>query len=363
MMRFTPAPTGLLVVGFVGFVGFATVGCTTSSSPPPPDVANGVVGAWQTAAPLPVARANHCSVAIDDWVLVIGGNRMESGGFVATDEIDAAQLAPDGTLGPWQVAGHTASAVTECNAAADGRTLYVIDGIYDVDADARQIWTAELDTTGHLGALVAMGSLPGGVIAISSEATVRDHALLLMDTLLPAEGDKTVTLHTPLAGALAWTTDEWSGVGFRSQAEYAFAAKFAYTLGGYHDPAVGAVIDTFVAPIAADGTIGAARPAPSLPAPIGWGEAAAVDDWLFVVGGRAQALGGGATTSVYAAEIAEDGSPSTWHPTTALPMARTNHDMVVVGDYLVVTGGAAGGPGDAMVLIAQVRFAADTAVR
>src|SRR5438309_12026273 len=84
-------------------------------APAEPHVATGEVGTWQAAPALPIARANHCAAVIDDWLLVIGGNRaLPGGGFAKTDEIHAARLAADGTLGAWQLAGYTASAVSEC---------------------------------------------------------------------------------------------------------------------------------------------------------------------------------------------------------------------------------------------------------
>ena len=63
---------------------------------------------------------------------------------------------------------------------------------------------------------------------------------------------------------MTWATDDWH-IGFRSQAQYAFTDTFAYTLGGYHDPAIGAVADVFVAPIAADATVGTAATTTPLP--------------------------------------------------------------------------------------------------
>src|SRR5512143_3366971 len=90
----------------------------TSSSPSP--VATGELADWQMGPALPVARANHCAVAIDSWVLVVGGNRSDGhGGFVTADEIDAAQLAADGTLGAWQVAGHLPSPASEPTCTTD----------------------------------------------------------------------------------------------------------------------------------------------------------------------------------------------------------------------------------------------------
>ncbi len=327
----------------------------TACASRPPDVATGVVGDWLAGPALPTPRANHCGAVIDDWVLAIGGNYNPGSGFVATDEIAAAQLADDGTLGPWHVAGHTHSPVSECNATSDGHHLYVIDGIYDTAADAGQIWTADLDASGMLPPLVSIGALPAGVVAISSEATVRDGQILLMDSELPAEGNTTITMRTPLA-PVAWTTDDWH-IGFRAQAQYAFTDGFAYTLGGYGgDDANTVLADVFAAPIGSDGAVGAPVATTSLPSATAFGEAVAVDDWLFVVGGRAAVFGASGTTTVVAAQAASDGTLGAWTAATALPMPRTNHVVVSAGDYLVLTGGAVDGPGDMTVLVARVRY-------
>ena len=331
----------------------AVAGCT---SEPVPDVATGEVAAWQTAPALPVARANHCSAAIADWVLVIGGNRASGADFVKTDEIDAAQVAADGTLGPWQVAGHLPSPVSECNATSDGQHLYVIDGLYDDMAQDGKVFTADLDATGLLGAVTALGALPAGAVTIATGATVHDGTLLVMEQLLPASGNTVVTLRTPLAG-IAWSTDDWK-IGFHAQSEYAFSDSFAYSIGGYVDPAVGAVADVYVAPIDATGAIGTVTASAALPTAVAFGQAVAVDGWVFVAGGRAQVFGAPGTTAVYAAPIAADGSLGAWQTAAPLPMARANHSMVVVGDYLVLTGGAANGPGDTTVLTARVRYPA-----
>lgn len=315
------------------------VGCGTSSS-----VATGQVGEWAMGPPLPTARANHCTTAVGDWLVVIGGNREVAGSFVKTDEIHASKLT-NGVLGDWVLAGHTASPVTECEAASDGTTLYVVGGIYDAVEDEGQVWSGAFDGTVTLS---VMGALPNGALAVSSEAAVRDGALLVMNTDVPANGDDGATATLRLAEK-AWTTTDW-GIGFRSQSELSFGASAAYLLGGYHDPAVGAITDTFVE------VAGVATPTTPLPMPIGWGEASVVDDWMFVVGGRASTFSADGTTTVIASPIAADGSLGTWEVETSLPVARTNHDMALVGDYLVVTGGAASGPGDDQVMLAQVRY-------
>jgi len=311
---------------------------------PPSNAATGSLEAWTTGTPLPTPRANHCNAVIDDWVLVIGGNHKRADGtFAKTDEIHAAQLV-DGQLGAWQLAGRTPSPVTECSATSDGGRLFVIDGIYDREADGRQVLAAPF-ADGVLAPLASLGAVPGAVI--SSEATVRDGELIVMDTILPADGDQTITLRRPLDGG-AWVTDDW-GIGFRAQAQYAFG-RFAYTLGGYlggeGNPATTEVF------------VGAAtiRPTTPLPTPVMFGEAIAVDDWVFVVGGRDQVFGGTASTKVYAAQAASDGSLGAWTE-TALPIGRTNHELATVGDHLVLLGGADQAGGDATVLISRVRFA------
>jgi hypothetical protein len=319
------------------------IACTST----PTATATGELGAWQAGPPLPIPRANHCSAAIDSWLLVIGGNHQSGSDFVKTDEIDAAELAPDGTLGPWQVAGHTPSPVSECTATADGKHLYIIDGLYDDASDNGHVYTADLDASGHLGALATMTTLPTGVVAISSEATIANKNLVVAHSSL--DSDDTGALTTPLASP-TWSTEDWS-IQFRAQAQYAFTKTHAYTIGGYHDPSA-VLTDVFVAPLAG----GPAAATTALPTPTGFGEAVAVDDYIFLIGGRAQTFGGTATTATYVAHIAADDTLEAWTTATALPMPRTNHDLVLVGDFLVLTGGADTGGGDSTVLMSRVRY-------
>lgn len=323
------------------------IGCAAETPAPPTTLATGELDTWVAGPSLPTPRANHCSAVVGDQVFVIGGNRrLPDGSFAKTDEIHAARLGGDGVLGAWQLAGHTPSPVTECTATGDGERLFVIDGLYDDEGDGRQVLAAPV-TDAVLGAFVPLATLPD--IAISSEATARDGRLHLMDTLLPAEGDQTLT-RTLVDGA--WTSADW-GIGFRAQAQYAFTARFAYTLGGYTggegNPAQPAV---FVADLEG----GNVRETTALPVPTVFGEAVAVDDYVFVAGGRAQVFGGIASTQVLAAHVEPDGSLGAWRELAALPMARTNHELVVVGDYLVIAGGADGAGGDANVLVSRVRF-------
>lgn len=341
---------------------------TTSDAPVVSDApgtgaqANGQLGTWQTATALPVARANHCSVAIDNWVLAIGGNRSDgSGGFVNTDEIDAAQVSADGTVGAWQVAGHLPSPGSQSTCVTDGHTLYVIDGIFDDQTVGGQVWASAWSSTGQLAAFSSLGALPAGDSAISEAATILDGMLLLTTSNTPGSGsdpgNDTFTLATPIGAstALAWSSTTWPGLEFIAQAELAFSGTAAYVIGGYDDPSVGAVTNAYVAPIGHGATLGSATATTALPAAVAFGRAAIVDSWVFVVGGRSMVYAANATTTVYASEIAANGALGTWSTPTALAMPRTNHALVLVGDYLVLTGGGDGGPGDTTVLVSRAR--------
>jgi hypothetical protein len=209
--------------------------------------------------------------------------------------------------------------------------------------------SATLDDEGMLGALTSLGALPD--IAISTEAAVRDGQLVVMKTKVPSsDNGQTVALTSPL-NALSWSTKDLE-IGFRAQAEYAFSDRFIYTIGGYQDTGVGALADVSFSPLAG----GPAISTTSLPEPVGFGEAVVVDDWLFVIGGRAKVFGAPGTTQVFATPLAADGTVGAWSTAPSLPMARTNHDLALVGDYVILTGGATMGPGDANVLVSRVRF-------
>ena len=84
--------------------------------------------------------------------------------------------------------------------------------------------------------------------------------------------------------------------------------------------------------------------------------AVAVDDWLFVVGGRTEVFNAPGMTTVFAGKLAPTGDITEWLQLAALPMPRTNHELAVVGDYLVLTGGAEMGPGDDTVWTTRARY-------
>jgi len=334
---------------------------TTDSST---GLANGTVGAWQTLSPMPQARANHCSVTAAGYLVVIGGNYAnDAGGFSSTDAVHVAALHADGSLGAWSQAGTTPSPVNSCTATAQGNTIYLVDGIYDDPSYQGTMLSATLSGAGVLSPWTMLGPLPSGQDAFYSNAWIASDSastLYAMDAYLPSDGGAgaIIALHVPLSPQVgSWSMDEWIP-DFLGHPEYAFTGKYVYALGGYTTDDAGNLpvqSAVFGAPIETGGAVGSSVAEQALPSPVAFGQAVAVDDWLFVVGGKDAVFGSGAS-SVVSAQLGSGGSIGAWASQTALPDGRTDFATTLAGDFLYVTGGGSNGPGLDTVFAARVRF-------
>lgn len=322
--------------------------------------ANGTLGAWTAGPVLPVPRANHASAVVGADLLVLGGNHQPTPGgpFVAIDLIHAAAIGADGTLGAWREVGRLPSPVTEHAAAAWGDKLLVIDGIYDNVDDSRQVWSAQRQADGSIGVFVSLGTMPDELRAISAEAWVADDTLYVTSGQLPPEGDTLLLLAAPLgtAAPLVWTTMQIApSPAFRGQAQHVFTGTSIHALGGYQGPTAAVIAATTWARV--DRNV--ATPAgagPALLAPTAAGEAIAVDDFAFLIGGKPFALNGTGVVDTSVATIGDDGALGAWTASTALPVGRTNHDLALGPTHLYLSGGALDGGGLDTVFFAQVRF-------
>ncbi len=321
--------------------------------------ANGTLGAWQSLAPMPLPRANHCAVAAAGYLVVIGGNYMPDGGssFEDIDAIHVAELQADGSIGAWSQAGTTPSPVSGCTAAASGNTIYLVDGIYDDSSDNGQVFSADLSTTGTLGKWAALGPLPNGQDAFYSEAWVATDAVA---TLYAMDSAMTLTaaLHVPTAPTFGtWVEDDWLA-GFLGRPEYAFTGEYVYAIGGYLSDDAGdnpAVTTVTGAPLEADGSVGSPFATQALPAPVTFGRAVAVDGWMFVIGGKTSVFGSGEATTL-SSLVGSGGHLGPWTAQASLPQGRTDMALTLAGDFLYLTGGGYDGPGVATVFAAQARF-------
>jgi hypothetical protein len=319
--------------------------------------ANGTVGPWQTLAPMPHARANFCAAVVGPYLVVIGGNYPDEGGFTKLDEIDVARFHDDGSLDAWQVAGHAPSPVTECTAVGAGSTLFVLDGIYDDAAKQGHVFSADLAADGTLGTLAEVGALPAGDDLFDDLAFASTDRLFATTSKISGS---CAVLAAPIAQPQTWTDADWFGE-FRGRPQWAEAevsgSRFVYVLGGYSDADAGnVVLQTGAgAAVAADGTPGASFSTTPLPKPTTFGMGASADDWVFVIGGRDAIFGGQPRADVASAQAGASGALGAWGAQPSLPAARSNGAAVVAGSYLYVLAGFGTTAVDT-VYAAQVRF-------
>lgn len=338
------------------------VGCSSSTSAveespaPPPDAANGTLEAWQSLGAMPTPRANHCAVFANGYLVVIGGNYKPDGAtaFQNLDSVHVAKVAADGSLGAWQLAGKTPSPVNSCTAAADGNDIVLVDGIYDDDTLGGTARRATLSSDGVLGDWQDLGTIPQRVLY--STASIANGVLRAAYARLQNDGDGIAVLQAPLgaAGFGEWQDTKWLS-GFRGHPQYAFSDSVAYAIGGYSssDDSNTVMQDAEATSLpAAQGSFTVT----ALPKPTAFGQAAVVDKFLFVVGGKNGVLSGSGQPDVVVSPIAADGSLGAWTTLTPLPEGRTSLALTLAGDFLYATGGGFDAGGLATVYGARVRF-------
>lgn len=352
-------------------------GCSSSSNgteavapaplpAPAPNRATGALGEWETLAPMPTPRGNHCAVAANGFLVVIGGNYKPKGAkdFVTTADVHVAPIAADGSLGAWTLAGKTPSPVNSCTAASDGKDVYLVDGIFDDEAAGGKARRATLSEAGALGAWQELGALPEGVRVLYSNAVVVDGALRAFHARLPDAGDGIALASAPIAGAAlgAWQQSTWL-TGFRGHPQYALATiagggTYVYAMGGYSSGNTGNAVlaDGAGARLDPAGVPGKSFPVRALPKPTSSGQALAIDGYVFVVGGKDEVLTGKGRGDAFAAKIGEDGTLEPWSTLPALPQGRTSLALTGHGDFIYVTGGGFDAGGLDTVYSARVRF-------
>jgi N-acetylneuraminic acid mutarotase len=294
-------------------------------------------------------------VAFQDRLVIAGGLYEPDGGtsFIALDDVSAATVAADGTLGGWTVIGHLPSPGYGCLFATTGDTLVLLGGLFTDDTLDGNVWTAKLGGDGQLETWQQVGELPYQRRPLGPAAAVRGSTLWLTDSRLDSESDAgaqavvaSATLSTSLG---AWNLVQY-WPQFRGQPLGAFTADAVFVMGGADD--TGTLTD--VTALTLDSTTPVSTTA--LPAPRTYGAAVSADDWLFAVGGRVNYLGGPAVDTVYSAQEL-DGGVGAWTAQATMPAPRSNHTATVVGDWLFVAGGSDNAPGQDTLYRARVKHA------
>ena len=140
--------------------------------------ADGALGAWALATPLPDTRSHHAACVVGDAVYVLGGLRgdpTDDDHVRDLDDVLRADVGADGALGPWRAAGTLPAAVATHACAV------------------------------HAGALYVLGGLEGGVVATVRRATIAaDGALGPWTTVAPLPRARAHVHQAPVHGAFVY---------------------------------------------------------------------------------------------------------------------------------------------------------------
>jgi hypothetical protein len=127
----TPLPSARSALGAAWAPGrlYAIGGHAADRSPlaevlSAPVLSDAGLGAWAPEISLPTARHGLAAVAAGSFVYAIGGETNAG----LTSDVLAAQILPDGTLGPWRLAGKLPYGRARHGAAAFDGNLYVAAG-------------------------------------------------------------------------------------------------------------------------------------------------------------------------------------------------------------------------------------------
>lgn len=240
---------------------------------------DGTLGAWNTTAPLPAARALSDAVASDGVLYVVGG----ADGSVAKSSVYYAMVAGDGTVPEWTpTTSLPAPRKAHACLIANGY-LYAIGGGDAGNARVATVYFAKIQAGGAVGAWQVGTPLP--------QPRANMSAVQVDDVLYVMGGDDADEIARPSV---------------------------------FHAP-----IDS------EDGAVGTWGAAPDLPEARLWGSAAAAAGYIYLIGGNA----GGEASGVLHAPIEENGATGEWELDTALPAPRIRHAVADVGDYFYVMGG------------------------
>jgi N-acetylneuraminic acid mutarotase len=118
---------------------------------------DGSLGGWSQGTPLPTARSGHTATTYDGHVFIAGGR--DGGGFL--DEVLSAAILPDGSIGPWVVAGGFDTGRAEHAAMELNGFLYFAGG-YNDSGYLSDIQHARLNADGTVGSWTASHQLDMG---------------------------------------------------------------------------------------------------------------------------------------------------------------------------------------------------------
>lgn len=299
--------------------------------------------AWSETTPLPSARSLLCVAAFGNRIYATGGSLQGT----SRHDVWMAQIQPNGTLGAWTAMTDlpTSNRWHGCAVDPANPSLYIVGGDNGTTSRADVLRASINTTTGALGAWVAQPSLPAARRGAGVEWTAgtlyviggeEADGFVLRDTVFRAT--------TSVTGSAGWTTQ--SGL---MPADYVFGTAVAggriYKTGGYTaDEAVR------VSAIGAGGALGAFTTTTALPGPRQRHVSVADGTYVYALGGEIT-LGGMNLNTALRATFGLAGGLGAWTALPTIPLALAYSSGVLVNGRIYLVGGSDGTNQTARVFI------------
>ncbi|HEY3357864.1 MAG TPA: hypothetical protein VGQ83_31725, partial [Polyangia bacterium] len=337
---------------------------------------------WQATTALPGNRGAHTAAVANGFAYVLGGASGAAAGNLL-DDVAAAPLLPDGTLGSWD-----RSARQRGGAAVYRGNVYLVGGETMAAEQLADVRVMRITSVGWLGAPAATTPLPtartavasvaynGYLYAIGGRSGATDlaevrYANINADGTLGAWAATSAPLPAPRSGLSAVAhrgTLYVFGAGGTSWYYGRLGATgdvAAWTAGPTATPTNGATAvaydgavylmgpTMYSAPVNPDGSLGAFTALGAAPGGRTQYPAAAFNGAMFVFGGQ---TGAGAVATVLWAPIVGPGALGPWQMTASLPAPLRNESPIVYQGYAYLVGGDDGAsPFDRVYTAALVR--------
>ncbi|MBI4422125.1 MAG: hypothetical protein HY554_00265, partial [Elusimicrobia bacterium] len=246
--------------------------------------ADGQLGAWTEAEPLPAAVFYHASAEWNGTLYSIGGYRYADS-FELSNAVYYSRIQADGRPGAWQRGADLPKSLYLHSAAVWDGVLYVTGGWGD-EGLMSGVYSGRIEPNGTIASWTPLAPLPTGVYA---HTTVDDGTL--------------------------------------------------YVIGGAVDNGTRVHSEVYYARILADRTLAAWERAAPLPEPIANHVSEVIQGRIWVAGGW---TGANAVAAVNSSPILADKSLGAWEAGPALPNALYQHASTVLDDSLYVSGGIDG---------------------
>ena len=252
--------------------------------------ADGTLGAWQAASPMPefLGLGMHAAAAYNGRLYVLGGTNL----LGPRNVVYFSGVNTDGTLTGWQPTTPMPQKVGAHSAAVYGGRIYVTGGLARSIGATAITYSAPINADGTVGAWRDETPLPSTLFGHKSFARA--------DRLFVLGGS---------------------------------AAPYLYGDAGVPADAISSQV--YAAAINADGTLGAWQAQEPLPAQMDFFALVDTEKSVYLLGG----FDGGVLNSVHFSPIAADGTLGAWQALQALPQNLLSLAAVATPDYLYSIGG------------------------